>query len=120
MAQVQTKSLREAASTRDGRRILVMSLWPRGVKKSHVNEWRRELGTPLEIVRKWKKGQITWSQVRRAYLASLRDPSKQKSIAELAALARQGTITLLCSCPDESRCHRTLLKRVIEQILRRG
>ncbi len=120
MPQVQTKSIREPASPQDGRRILVMSLWPRGVKKSRADEWRRELGTPLELVRKWKRGKITWPRFRHDYLASLKEPAKQESIAELAALARKGTITLLCSCPDVSRCHRTLLKKVIERALRRG
>ncbi|MBI2015933.1 MAG: DUF488 family protein, partial [Candidatus Rokubacteria bacterium] len=26
------------------------------------------------------------------------------------ALARQGPVTLLCGCPDEKRCHRSLLR----------
>jgi uncharacterized protein YeaO (DUF488 family) len=29
-------------------------------------------------------------------------------------LARRQTITLLCSCQDEARCHRTLLREILE------
>ncbi len=90
MPRVQTKSIREAPSPLDGRRILVMSLWPRGVKKSRADEWRRELGTPLELVRKCKGGKITWPRFRHDYLASLKEPAKRESIAELAGPGSQG------------------------------
>lgn len=116
-SRVQTKRVSEPASAQDGRRILVMSLWPRGVKKSRVDEWQRELGTPLELIRKWKSAKITWPELRKGYLASLKQPAQRKSLAALVGLARKECITLLCSCADESRCHRTLLKKVIEKAL---
>jgi uncharacterized protein YeaO (DUF488 family) len=30
-------------------------------------------------------------------------------------LAREGTVTLPCSCQDETCCHRTLLKEILER-----
>ncbi len=30
----------------DGKRILVMTLWPRGVSKDKVDVWMKDLGTP--------------------------------------------------------------------------
>lgn len=115
--RVQTKRVSEPASPQDGCRILVMSLWPRGLKKSYVDEWRRELGTPVELIRKWKRGKITWPELRKGYVASLKQPIQRKSIAALVELACKGRITLLCSCADEPHCHRTLLKKVIERAL---
>ena len=37
-------------------------------------------------------------------------------LAELARHAQNETVTLLCSCQDETRCHRTLLKGLIETV----
>ena len=59
--------------------------------------------------------QISWDTYRAAYVREMK--SQQAAIAELAARIKAGeTITLLCSsqCTRESRCHRSLLKELIE------
>jgi uncharacterized protein YeaO (DUF488 family) len=38
-------------------------------------------------------------------------------VANLVGKAQCGTVTLLCSCRDEGRCHRTLLKRLVEEAI---
>ena len=48
---------------------------------------------------------------------------QQESIAVLAEKVAEGkTLTLLCSsaCTDPERCHRTLLKQLIEERLAQG
>jgi len=39
----------------DGKRFLVMRFWPRGISKEKVDSWMKELGTPKEVIRKWKR-----------------------------------------------------------------
>jgi uncharacterized protein YeaO (DUF488 family) len=39
---------------------------------------------------------------------------RPEALAEVARLAREGDVTLLCSCQDEQRCHRSLLKELVE------
>jgi len=63
-----------------------------------------------------KKGMpIGWDAYRARYLAEMK--GQKETITSLAERLRNGeTITLLCSsaCVRESRCHRSLLKELIE------
>lgn len=117
--QVATKNVREKASRQDGVRVLVMTLWPRGLKKSAVDAWAKELGTPLPLIRSWKSGRITWAELRRGYARHLKTPAAAVALGKLAALARRQRVTLLCLCPDPNRCHRTLLQKEVERLARR-
>ncbi len=110
IARVKTKRIYDPKEPGDGTRILVMRFWPRGIKKSHVDAWLKELGTEPSLIKAWKAGKISWPEFRRRYLAGLKKAAAQAQLKELKALAREDTVTLLCSCPAEARCHRGLLK----------
>lgn len=99
----------------DGKRILVMTLWPRGVKKGKVDVWMKELGTPRDLIRRWKAGKVTWARFSSEYRRSLE--GKEELLARLADESKRGTITLLCTEKDPSACHRSLLKAAIEEFL---
>ena len=113
MARVKTKRIYEPKAPGDGTRILVMRRWPRGIKKSHVDHWLKELGAELPLIKAWKAGKLSWPELKRRYLAGLKKPPAQAQLGELKAFARKGRVTLLCACPDEARCHRGLLKRLL-------
>lgn len=51
---IRIKRIYDLAEPRDGERILIDRLWPRGVskEKAHVDEWRRDLA-PSDELRKW-------------------------------------------------------------------
>ena len=89
-----------------------MRLWPRGVRKDAVDRWEKELGPSTELVRAYRAGGMDWGEFARRYRAEMR--GKPELLAELTKQARRGTVTLLCGCEDESRCHRTLLKELAE------
>ena len=110
---LSTKRIYEPRSPGDGLRILVMSLWPRGVAREHVDRWYRELGTAPDLIREWKGGSIRWSDFRRRYRNGLQDTAARQAISEIRAMLGKQPVTLLCSCEDESRCHRSVLKQVI-------
>ena len=61
------KSIYDKPEKSDGKRILVMPMWPRGIKKEKVDIWIKELGTPKEVIKKWKSGKIPWSEVVKEY-----------------------------------------------------
>jgi uncharacterized protein YeaO (DUF488 family) len=90
-----------------------MRLWPRGVRKGAVDLWLKELGAGLDNLRAWKAGQVEWPEMKRRYLAGLESPPASIELARLRTLAAQQPVTLLCSCADESRCHRTVLQSVL-------
>ncbi|MBM3946123.1 MAG: DUF488 family protein, partial [SAR202 cluster bacterium] len=41
---IRTKRIYDPAEPDDGYRLLIMRLWPRGIRKGRVSEWQPELG----------------------------------------------------------------------------
>ena len=111
--RVATKRVYQPAAPSDGVRVLVMRLWPRGIRKSQVDLWLRDLGAEIGNLRLWHAGRLSWPELRRRYLAGLRRPPASEALATLRALARRLRVTLLCSCADPARCHRTILAGVL-------
>jgi uncharacterized protein YeaO (DUF488 family) len=110
-----TKRVKESRTPEDGTRILVMRLWPRGVKKEHFDAWERDLAPSVELVRSFLGGALTWGEYRKQYLAEVRSRARGK-IALLRERLKAGeTITVLCWCQDESRCHRSLVRELLEK-----
>jgi uncharacterized protein YeaO (DUF488 family) len=110
---VKTKRIYDPPERADGTRVLIMRLWPRGVSKGKIDHWLKDLGTDPPLIRAWKAGGLSWAELRRRYLAGLKRAEAQAQLTELRALVRAGPVTLLCACPDESRCHRGILKQLL-------
>ena len=109
------KSVYSPPEKSDGKRILVMTLWPRGVSKDEVDVWMRELGTPRDLIKRYKSGEVSWKEYATAYRRSLK--GKEGMLQSLARESKEGTITLLCTEKDPYSCHRSLLKEAIESFL---
>src|SRR5262245_5323956 len=126
MANLFTKQWDEPAGPSDGTRILVCRYRPRGVAKLDEtwHEWLAELGPSksLHAAAYGKTGDaIPWSTYRAAYLKEML--AHKAVIQGLAHRLKEGeTLTLLCSsaCARESRCHRSLLKSLIEAELNKA
>ncbi len=107
---IAAKRVYDPSAPTDGARVLIMRLWPRGIRKDRVDLWLKELGPVLPLLRAFRAGGLSWAEYRRRYRAGLARPEAQAALAEVKALARKGPVTLLCGCPDEARCHRSLLR----------
>ena len=107
---IAIKRVYDASAEADGTRVLIMRLWPRGIRKSRVDIWLKELGPVLPLMRAFRSGQISWAVYRRRYRHGLARPDAQAHLAAVRAYAQSGRVTLLCGCPDETRCHRSLLR----------
>ena len=107
---IRTKRIYEPAASDDGERVLIMRLWPRGIRKERVSVWLKELGPVPELLRAYLDEQISWEQYVPRYLAGLARPEAQTAIAEVQRRGATSRVTLLCGCPDETHCHRSLLK----------
>jgi len=108
------KSVYSPPDKSDGKRILVMTLWPRGVSKEKVDLWMKELGTPRYLITRYKSGNMSWNEYAVAYRRSLK--GKEELLRTLANESMKGTITLLCTEKDPGSCHRSLLKEAIESL----
>jgi uncharacterized protein YeaO (DUF488 family) len=122
--RVKTKRWDDPTEADDGFRLLVCRYRPRGVAKDAEtwDAWWKELGpsVALHAAAYGKDGQplIAWADYEELYDAEMRMPAPARKIAWLARSHAGGDpLTLLCSsaCVDENRCHRTLLRRLIER-----
>jgi uncharacterized protein YeaO (DUF488 family) len=107
---IAAKRIYDPSSEADGTRVLIMRLWPRGIRKSRVDLWLKELGPVLPLLRAFRGGEVDWAEYTRRYLAGLARPEAQAPLAQVRAAAQEGTVTLLCGCADETHCHRSLLR----------
>jgi uncharacterized protein YeaO (DUF488 family) len=114
------KRVYDKPQRKDGTRVLVMRLWPRGIKKSAVDLWLKDLGAEVSNLRAFKAGRIGWPEMRRRYLAGLRREPAASAFKRLRSMARRGRVTVLCSCADPKRCHRSLLRATLGVILAIG
>lgn len=118
---IRTRRWNDPRKHDDGIRLLVTRYRPRGLKTEDEtwDAWWKELGpsTELHAAAYGKNGPpIPFEEYRARYLAEM-EPQQQR-IADLARRVAEGeTLTLLCSsaCVDEARCHRSLLKELIER-----
>jgi uncharacterized protein YeaO (DUF488 family) len=117
---IKTKRWNQPRKKSDGMRILVCRFRPRALKKEDEtwDLWWKDLGPSSELHAAiyGKEGPaIAWEEFRTRYLEEMKE--QEETIAMLAEKVAEGkTITLLCSssCLKEDRCHRSLLKELIE------
>jgi len=98
---VKLKRAYEPAAPRDGLRILVDRLWPRGVRKADagIHQWLKDLAPSTEL-RKWfGHDPARWPEFRRRYRAELKD--RADLMKELRTLAAKGTVTLVYAARDQ-------------------
>jgi uncharacterized protein YeaO (DUF488 family) len=117
---IKTKRWNDPKDADEVFRILICRYRPRGLPKAKEtwDTWCPDLGPSRKLHAAFygKNGpRLAWEEYRQIYLEEMQD--QQEDIAKLAELVAEGKmITLLCSsaCEDPSRCHRTLLKELIE------
>lgn len=118
---IQTKRWNDKTTKDDGYRLLVCRSKPRGVpkEKEKWDGWCSSLSPSpaLESELHAAAGSaLPWEDYQRRYLEEMKP--QDEIIDELARMTIEGkTITLLCSktCKDETHCHRSLLKSLIEK-----
>jgi uncharacterized protein YeaO (DUF488 family) len=99
---IRLKRAYEGVDERDGIRVLVDRLWPRGVSKdtAHLDAWMKELG-PSDDLRTWFGHRTDrWNSFRERYQEELRTPLRQVLLTELASVVRGSTLTLVYGARD--------------------
>ena len=112
-ADVHLKRAYEPADRRDGRRILVDRLWPRGISKAEagIDEWLKDLAPSTEL-RKWfNHDPDKWDGFRRRYRQEI--DGHAEALEHLRELARKGTVTLVYSAHDEVHNDAVVLRDVL-------
>jgi uncharacterized protein YeaO (DUF488 family) len=100
--QIAYRRVYEETSPKDGKRVLVDRVWPRGMRKedAHLDEWLRDVAPSSEL-RKWYGHEPDrFPEFRRRYLAELRDSGHRKAAEHLRDLAAHDRLTLLTATKD--------------------
>ncbi len=114
---IEIKRIYEPAATKDGRRILVDRLWPRGVakQKAQLDEWLKDIA-PSPPLRAWfgHKSERFDAFAQQYRLELDTDPLKQSAVRHLLEMNEAGDITLLYGAKSDTVNH----ARVLQQYLR--
>ena len=101
---IRVKRVYAPASEDDGVRVLVDSLWPRGMSKAAaaVDLWLKDVG-PSRALRRWFNSDPTrWAEFKQRYAEELDMlAARSPAIAALAGAVRRGRVTLLFGARDE-------------------
>jgi uncharacterized protein YeaO (DUF488 family) len=111
---IQLKRVYKAPSRKDGLRVLVERLWPRGLTKERaaVDVWLKDVAPSPEL-RKWFGHDKTrWEQFQERYRRELRE--KKDAVRLLKAKAKEGTVTLVYAARDEEHNGALVLKRIVQ------
>jgi uncharacterized protein YeaO (DUF488 family) len=112
-ANIRLKRIYDPPSDDDGHRVLSSRYWPRGVPKAAVDEYTTKTAPSRELLREFKHEGLSWEDYVHRYLQEMQAETAKSDITRLAEKAKSGRITLMCICPDENRCHRSLLRDLI-------
>lgn len=107
----------------EGLRIGTVRRPPRGVPKSEFAQqnwydvWFPNLAPSGEIVKiaLSAKTEAQWASFTRKYRAEMAAPGAKHDIELLAALSHSSDLSIGCYCEREDRCHRSILKILLEE-----
>ena len=95
---------------------------PRGVRKEdyarldYFDLWLPDLAPSPPLLSYAKSQPLTparWQTFARRYRSEMRKPAARRLLGMLAALSVQANFSVGCYCADESRCHRSLLRKLL-------
>lgn len=113
---IQLKRVYEKASRKDGVRILVDRLWPRGLSKERaaVKHWLKDVAPSTEL-RKWfGHDPEKWQEFQRRYREELKEKEKKALLDALREESKEQTITLLYGARDEEHNEAVVLRKILE------
>ena len=108
--KISIKRVYEKADKKDGIRILVDRLWPRGLtkEKAGIGLWLKEVAPTTEL-RKWfGHDPAKWKGFQKRYHQELK--SNKEQIAELKEQGKKGIVTLVYGAKDEEHNEALVLK----------
>jgi uncharacterized protein YeaO (DUF488 family) len=105
----------------EGTRIGTVRRPPRGVPKSQFSSrnwydvWFPTLAPSVETMKRGQEATspAQWAAFTKMYKAEMAQPEARHALALLAALSHTTNLSLGCYCEDESRCHRSILRRLL-------
>jgi uncharacterized protein YeaO (DUF488 family) len=107
----------------EGLRIGTVRRPPRGVKKSAYasqnwyDVWFPNLAPSVETMKlgQGARTEKAWQAFLKKYRAEMARPEQSRTLDLLAALSHEADFSVGCYCADEQRCHRSVLRALLEE-----
>ncbi|MCC7177463.1 MAG: DUF488 family protein [Acidobacteria bacterium] len=107
----------------EGLRLGTVRRPPRGVPKAEFasrdfyDVWLPDLAPSEALVKQALQASDdrAWRAFERRYRAEMKRPEAARLLALLAALSRQTDFAVGCYCEDEARCHRSVLRTLLQE-----
>jgi uncharacterized protein YeaO (DUF488 family) len=111
--QIWTRRVYDPPTTRDGARILVDRVWPRGISKqeARLQDWHREVAPSTELRRWFGHEPERWDGFRERYFAEL--DANPDAVARIREAARRGRVTLVFGARDQRRNNAVALREYL-------
>lgn len=114
MGSIRIKRIYEPVEAKDGSRVLIDRLWPRGIKKenAHIDQWMKPVAPSTEL-RKWfAHDPAKWESFQKKYKAELK---KTSALDELITyIKKYKKVTLLYAAKDEQHNHAVVLQELLQ------
>ena len=107
----------------EGLRIGTVRRPPRGVPKVEYSSkniydvWFPNLSPSEELLKQYFPitEERQWRSFQRRFLAEMKASGPTRDLDVLAAISHQTDFSIGCYCDDESRCHRSILRSLLEK-----
>lgn len=113
MAEFRVKRIYEEASSRDGYRVLVDRLWPRGVSKERaaLDEWAKEIAPTNELRRWYGHDPAKFDEFATRYIEEIEHNQDASEI--MKKWHEQNIVTLLYGARDEQGNEAVVLQKYL-------
>lgn len=107
----------------EGLRVGTVRRPPRGVPKNEFaardfyDVWLPDLAPSDDLVKLGQsaRSEKDWMAFARKYRTEMKRPEAERLLTLLAALSLQTSLSVGCYCADEMRCHRSVLRTLLEE-----
>jgi uncharacterized protein YeaO (DUF488 family) len=107
----------------EGLRLGTVRRPPRGVPKARFAEddwydaWLPDLAPSEALVKQGLRARTDadWKAFAKKYRAEMAAPERARLLELLAALSQSANFAVGCYCEDESRCHRSVLRKLLKE-----
>lgn len=112
---IRLKRAYDSPDPRDGFRVLVDRLWPRGLTKAKakIDLWMKEIAPSPELRQWFAHDPDKWPEFQKRYRREL--AGHQDLVAELRKRSQARTVTLVYSAKDERHNDAVVLQRYLER-----
>ncbi len=107
----------------EGLRIGTVRRPPRGVRREQIaardfyDVWFPVLAPSVETMTAFRREMTepAWRRFSRAYRKEMARPEASHALDLLTALSQRTDFSVGCYCEDETRCHRSILRALLEE-----